>query len=110
MKSIHMVLDKGKQVPLTADLLRAKVQANERIELILLLADLSHARMIDVRPLVNGTLLGGNKMRENQILQLFSPWLNPKPVSYTWQRSLRKFLVKHVWRAFCLDTQPQVLA
>lgn len=110
MKSIQMVLDKGKMVTLTADLLRAKVQANERIELILLLADLKHASLVNVRVLVNGTLIGGDKMREKSILQLFSPWLNPKPVIHTWQRSLRKFLVKYVLRAFYLDTQPQVLA
>ena len=95
MKSNQMILDKGQRVPLTADLLRAKVRNNDRIELILMLADLSHARLIDVRPLVNGT-----KMREKLVLQLFSPWLNPKPVIHTWQRSLRKCLVKLWLRLF----------
>lgn len=66
----HLILDKGKQVPLTAAWLKEKVQANQRIDLILTFASLNHAHLVKVIPLVNNT-----KMREKQVLELFSPWL-----------------------------------
>ena len=102
-QTMHMVLDKGKQVPLTADLLRQMVKSGERIELILMLSSLTHANLVDARPLVNAT-----KMRENRILELFSPWLSPKPVIHAWQCSLRRFLVRYILRAFYLKPQPPV--
>jgi len=102
MKTIqHMIIDKGQLVPLTAAWLKEKVKDNQRIDLILTFAALSHAHLVKVIPLVNNT-----KMSENKVLELFSPWLNPKPVIPSWHKTLRQTILQHSSRLFHRPIQP----
>jgi hypothetical protein len=86
-----MVLNKGKQVPLTAELLREKIKAAERIDLILFYVALSKIKMVNAIEKINATHL-----KENKVIALFAPWLdNPQKENLiNWKSKVKVYIQK----------------
>lgn len=87
-----IVLDHGKLVPLTIELLVEKVERNNRIDLVMLYAKLQGIDFVQALPLVNRT-----HMRLNRVLQLFGPWLgftHPRPEQSFWREFLQAITMR----------------